>query len=111
MTDSDRGWLFRVVDVSLLIVVDFISFCVYHIQCLLSILFLLIFSRLSVNDTFTTDEVEDLLDGLLAVVRGEVESELINTSHSKVLLLRQLFQQSERWHLKLSADISELENR
>lgn len=67
-------------------------------------------SRLS-DDTFTVDEVTDILDGLEAVVRGEVESELINTSHTNVLLLRQLFQQAEKWHLKLQADISELENR
>ena len=52
-----------------------------------------------------------MLDGLLAVVRGEVESELINTSHTNVLLLRQVFIQAEKWHLKLQADISELENR
>ncbi len=64
-----------------------------------------------VEDTFTVDEVTEMLDGLLSVVRGEVESELINTSHTNVLLLRQVFQQAEKWHLKLQADISELENR
>ena len=63
------------------------------------------------EDTFTVDEVEEMLDGLLSVVRGEVESELINTAHTNVLLLRQVFQQAEKWHLKLQADISELENR
>lgn len=52
-----------------------------------------------------------MLDGLLSIVRGEVESELINTSHTNVLLMRQVFQQAEKWHLKLQADISELENR
>ena len=69
-----------------------------------------IFYRL-VEDTFTIDEVTEMLDGLLSVVRSEVESELINTSHTNILLLRQLFQQAEKWHLKLQADISELENR
>ena len=64
-----------------------------------------------VEDTFTVDEVEEMLDGLLTVVRGEVEGELINTAHTNVLLLRQVFQQAEKWHLKLQADISELENR
>lgn len=63
------------------------------------------------EDTFTIDEVTDLLDGLLTVVRAEVETELINSAHTNVLLLRQLFQQAEQWHLKLQADISELENR
>lgn len=67
-------------------------------------------SRLD-ETTYTIDEVTDMLDGLLAVVRGEVESELINTSHTNILCMRQMFQQAEKWHLKLAADISELENK
>ncbi|CAG5130893.1 unnamed protein product, partial [Candidula unifasciata] len=67
-------------------------------------------SRLT-DDTFTIDEVTDMLDGLLAVVRSEVENELINTAHTNVLMTRQMCQQAEKWHLKLSTDISELENR
>ncbi|XP_062336126.1 leucine zipper transcription factor-like protein 1 isoform X1 [Osmerus eperlanus] len=67
-------------------------------------------SRL-VEETFTVDEVRDMLDGLQAVVRGEVETELINTAHTNVLLLRQLFSQAEKFYLRLQADISELENR
>jgi len=67
-------------------------------------------SRLT-EDTFTADEVNEMLVGLHSLVKGEVESELINTSHTNVLLLRQLFQQAEKWHLKLQADISDLENR
>ncbi|KAJ8418757.1 hypothetical protein AAFF_G00002560 [Aldrovandia affinis] len=67
-------------------------------------------SRL-VEDTFTVDEVTEMLEGLQAVVRGEVETELINTAHTNVLLLRQLFSQAEKFYLKLQTDISELENR
>ncbi|XP_071942061.1 leucine zipper transcription factor-like protein 1 [Antedon mediterranea] len=67
-------------------------------------------SRLT-EDTFTADEVTDMLDGLQVVLRGEVETELINNTHTNVLLLRQLFQQAEKWHLLLQANISELENR
>ena len=52
-----------------------------------------------------------MLDGLLSVVRSEVEDEFINAAHTNVLLMRQMFIQSEKWHLKLQADISELENR
>lgn len=63
------------------------------------------------EDTYTVDEVTEMLDGLLSVVRSEVDEELLNTAHTNVLLLRQLFQQAEKWHLKLQADISELENR
>ncbi|XP_003968165.1 leucine zipper transcription factor-like protein 1 [Takifugu rubripes] len=67
-------------------------------------------SRL-VEDTFTVDEVREMLDGLQTVVRDEVEMELINTAHTNVLLLRQLFSQAEKFYLRLQSDISELENR
>ncbi|XP_032407349.1 leucine zipper transcription factor-like protein 1 isoform X2 [Xiphophorus hellerii] len=67
-------------------------------------------SRL-VEDTFTVDEVREMLDGLQMVVRGEVEMELINTAHTNVLLLRQIFSQAEKFYLRLQSDISELENR
>ncbi|KAJ6661944.1 hypothetical protein lerEdw1_012791 [Lerista edwardsae] len=67
-------------------------------------------SRL-VEETFTVDEVTDMLDGLQTVVHSEVESELINTAYTNVLLLRQIFSQAEKWYLKLQTDISELENR
>uniref|UniRef100_A0A6I8Q5A7 Leucine zipper transcription factor-like protein 1 n=1 Tax=Xenopus tropicalis TaxID=8364 RepID=A0A6I8Q5A7_XENTR len=67
-------------------------------------------SRL-VEETFTVDEVAEMLQGLQAVVHGEVELELINSAHTNFLLLRQLFMQAEKWYLKLHTDISELENR
>uniref|UniRef100_A0A3Q0QTD0 Leucine zipper transcription factor-like protein 1 n=1 Tax=Amphilophus citrinellus TaxID=61819 RepID=A0A3Q0QTD0_AMPCI len=63
-----------------------------------------------VEETFTVDEVREMLDGLQVVVRGEVEIELINTAHTNVLLLRQLFSQAEKFYLRLQSDISELEN-
>nr|XP_015210301.1 PREDICTED: leucine zipper transcription factor-like protein 1 isoform X2 [Lepisosteus oculatus] len=67
-------------------------------------------SRL-VEETFTVDEVSEMLHGLQVVVHGEVETELINTAHTNVLLLRQLFSQAEKFYLKLQTDVSELENR
>ena len=42
---------------------------------------------------------------------SEVENELINSGHTNILLLRQLFSQAEKWHLNLDTDTSELENR
>lgn len=63
------------------------------------------------EETYTVDEVSDMLDGLQILVRGEVEMELINTAHTNVLLLRQLFSQAEKFYLRLQTDISELENR
>ncbi|XP_058877088.1 leucine zipper transcription factor-like protein 1 [Acipenser ruthenus] len=67
-------------------------------------------SRL-VEETFTVDEVSDMLDGLQVVVHEEVESEIIHTAHTNVLLLHQLFSQAEKLYLKLQTDVSELENR
>jgi len=67
-------------------------------------------SRLN-EDTFTVDEVEEMIDSLQNVVRSSVETELINDAHTNVLLLVQLFSQAEKWHLKLQSDISELENQ
>ncbi|XP_074051960.1 leucine zipper transcription factor-like protein 1 isoform X2 [Macrotis lagotis] len=67
-------------------------------------------SRL-VDETYTMDEVTEVLNELQTVVHSEIESELINTSCTNVLLLRQLFSQAEKWYLKLQTDISELENR
>ncbi|ESN96260.1 hypothetical protein HELRODRAFT_68387, partial [Helobdella robusta] len=67
-------------------------------------------SRLQ-EDTYTIDEVKEIIECLNTLVRADVETELIHTSHTVVLMLVQLFQQAEKWHLKLQPDISELENR
>lgn len=72
---------------------------------------ILYFSWRLVEDTFTVDEVSEMLDGLQVVVRGEVDTELLNMAHTNVLLLRQLFSQAEKYYLRLQSDISELENR
>lgn len=61
--------------------------------------------------TYTADEVRDMLDELCALLKGDLEMELINTAHTAALLLCQMCCQSQQWHLKLNADISELENR
>ncbi|CAL1295690.1 unnamed protein product [Larinioides sclopetarius] len=67
-------------------------------------------SRL-IEGTFTADEVRDMLDELCALLKGDLEIELINTAHTAALLLFQMCVQAQQWHLKLNADISELENR
>jgi leucine zipper transcription factor-like protein 1 len=61
--------------------------------------------------TYTCEEVQELLQGLCKVVQADTETELISSTHMTVLLLKQLFEQAERWHLKLQVDLSELENR
>ncbi len=51
-----------------------------------------------------------MLDGLCAVLKADIGSDLIHSSHTSALLLRQLLKQAEHWHLKLKVDLSELES-
>jgi leucine zipper transcription factor-like protein 1 len=68
-------------------------------------------SHLKHETTLTVDEVIDLLNELWEYAKEEIDQELTHQSHTYVLLLRQLFLQAEHWHLKMNADISELENK
>ena len=63
------------------------------------------------ESTYTVDEIEDVWNDLQSMVSGDVESELIAYSHTNVLLLKQIFEQAQKWHLNLDADLAELENR
>jgi len=67
-------------------------------------------SRL-VEDTYTKDEVLEVLGGLAGVVKAELEGELIDISHTQSALLQQLCSQAEQWHLKLQINTEDLENR
>ncbi|KAG8305192.1 leucine zipper transcription factor-like protein 1 isoform X2 [Homalodisca vitripennis] len=60
--------------------------------------------------TFTQREVEEMLQGLKILVHSEVETELISLAHTSVLLLSQVLQQAEKWHLRLNIDLSEVQN-
>jgi len=60
---------------------------------------------------YTADDVRTILTDLKDVVRGEVETELSDSIHTNVLLVQQLLAQAEEWHLTLTANINELENR
>ncbi|XP_063878815.1 leucine zipper transcription factor-like protein 1 [Scylla paramamosain] len=64
-----------------------------------------------VEDTYTVEEVMELLDCLGDVVKAEVEGELLHACHTNSLLLTKLFKQAQKWHLTLSADTSDLENQ
>ena len=55
--------------------------------------------------------MEEIIEAVSESVTSEVESELLNTTHTNILLLKQLFSQAEKWHLNLETDMSELENR
>ncbi|XP_014275379.1 leucine zipper transcription factor-like protein 1 [Halyomorpha halys] len=63
------------------------------------------------DTTFTRDEVKELLQNLKDLVEGEVEADLIDISHTNVLLFSQLLKQAEKWHLRMSVDLSEIQNR
>lgn len=67
-------------------------------------------SRLE-ESTFTRDEVQQILSGLCGVIKADVQSELIASAHTNALLLRQLFNEGEKWKMNLQVDISEMENR
>lgn len=67
--------------------------------------------RLKDETTMTVEEVHEMLADLWDSAKEEIDTELSHQSHTYVLLLRQLFMQAENWHLKLQADISELENK
>ncbi|KAK3882855.1 hypothetical protein Pcinc_012788 [Petrolisthes cinctipes] len=63
------------------------------------------------EDTYTSEEVSEMLDSLAEVVRAEVEGELIHAVHTHSLLLSRLFQQAQKWHLALTVDTTDLENQ
>jgi leucine zipper transcription factor-like protein 1 len=65
-----------------------------------------------VNETtFTATEVSAILKELESLIRSDVEHDLINLSHTNILLLQQYYTQAEQWHLKLTSNIAQLENK
>ncbi|XP_071443714.1 leucine zipper transcription factor-like protein 1 isoform X2 [Hetaerina americana] len=66
-------------------------------------------SRL-LEGTYTSDEVAEIIQELCQCICGDIESELINTSHMNVLLLKQLFKQAENMGFTLKGNISEMQN-
>uniref|UniRef100_A0A023F0E4 Leucine zipper transcription factor-like protein 1 n=1 Tax=Triatoma infestans TaxID=30076 RepID=A0A023F0E4_TRIIF len=63
------------------------------------------------EDTYTKDEVEELVNNLKDAVSGEVAAELMDISHINVLLFTQLLSQAEKWHLRMKVDLSDVQNR
>lgn len=52
-----------------------------------------------------------MIKGLEAIVQSDVEQELVYCAHTNILLLKQYHQLAEHWHLKLTSNTSQLENR
>ena len=61
--------------------------------------------------TYTRDEVEELLTRLSGAVHDEVSAELVNADHTALLLLRQVFVQAQKWHLRLDSHVEQLEDK
>eukprot|EP00727_Mastigamoeba_balamuthi_P014155 m51a1_g9362 putative leucine zipper transcription factor-like protein 1 (1023) ;mRNA; f:161713-168337 len=60
---------------------------------------------------FTADELRELVNGVRKVIKGDVQHELLHTSHVSALVLRQLFTQAEDILLDLHVDTTQLENQ
>ena len=69
------------------------------------------FGRLATDDTYTVDEVSEMLDSLESVVRAEIESELIYTARTNVLLVNQILRQAQTHDVDVAVDVFKLEDR
>lgn len=67
--------------------------------------------RITKEEIYTREEVLELVHELQTLVQSDVEVELVESSHTTVLLLSQYFGQAEHWHMKLTSNIAQLENR
>ena len=104
---------FIFVQFTILSIFHFCSFFIFVYFSILSdfvSLILIRFFRL-LDDTYTIEEIEDILRDIREIVQLEAESELINAAHTNVLLLHQIFGQAQKWHLDLDANLADLENR
>jgi len=66
---------------------------------------------LATDDMYTIDEVSEMLDSLESVVRAEIESELIFTAHTNVLLVSQILDQAQTRDVNMDVDVFKLEDR
>ncbi|XP_003387511.1 PREDICTED: leucine zipper transcription factor-like protein 1 [Amphimedon queenslandica] len=68
-------------------------------------------ARLMEDNTFTSTEVQEMVSGIWTAIEVDLEAELINSSHMSAILMRQLFQQAERVHMRMQPQIAEIENK
>ena len=62
------------------------------------------------DETYTRDEVEDMMESVLEAVRTDMEGELIHVTHTNCVILNSLFHQAQKWHLELNLDLAEAED-
>ncbi len=66
-------------------------------------------SRLT-EETYSADEVKNILNGIAAVVKKDVQRELMYAAHATSVLLRSIFAQAEEVKLGLYAEVTHMEN-
>jgi len=69
-----------------------------------------LFLRL-LDETYTKEEVMDILNNLEKIMENEIKGELSAYTSTNLLMMYQFFQQAEKWHLRLNLDISEIQNK
>ena len=62
------------------------------------------------EDSYTEDDVRDLLGSLKTVVTTDMGRELEESSHTNALVLRQLFSQADAMELHFKVNTTNLEN-
>lgn len=67
--------------------------------------------RLSDEAMMTVDEVNEFFEEFLDMIEREFEQEITHQYRVNALLIKQLFQQAEKWFLKLNPNFDQLENR
>ena len=63
------------------------------------------------EDDYTKEDVESLIDGLLAVVRNTMKRDMQTSMHSSVLLLKQALEQAEKAGISIDSDFASTEDR
>ena len=63
------------------------------------------------EDDYTKEDVEALIDGLLAVVRNTMKRDIQTSMHSSVLLLKQALEQAEKAGITIDTDFALTEDR
>lgn len=62
------------------------------------------------DSSYSVDEVRDVVKALHTVIQGTLRTETQNSLYSTVELLKQVFNEADNCGLKLTVDISSLEN-
>ncbi|XP_026806652.1 leucine zipper transcription factor-like protein 1 isoform X2 [Rhopalosiphum maidis] len=70
-----------------------------------------VFKTNLLDETYTKEEVKNILNRLETTMTNEIKCELSAYTSTNLLMMYQFFQQAEKWHLRLNVDISEIQNK